>query len=323
MLKLNNFALALVSGLTFTATLLPAQSSETLQFYGKVDLQALSVNRGLFRYADAGSQLELPFSRLGLKGQQALTEDLKLIYVYEWQVNGLDNANKQHRLGARNTYIGLAGSFGELVFGKNDTKFKKSEGKADLFNEYVADIAQLSPGQDRLKNIIGYQSPQWAGFALAATYQTSAGKETAGGYDVSLSYGDAALKKQPVFVSVSLAKELNLLNAKRLLLQLPMWQHQQMLLAGALMWQHSEHQLSGKSGNAQMAQLSLQQGAVTAKLQWQQDDSKLRQKERARLLSAGLDYRLTNDWQLYTLATRLNLETNHDHAVAIGVKYSF
>ncbi len=35
-------------------------------------------------------------------------------------------------LGSRNTYIGFAGNWGELVFGKNDTRFKKSEGKIDL-----------------------------------------------------------------------------------------------------------------------------------------------------------------------------------------------
>ena len=77
------------------APLLPAScglmlSSATVQaadldWYGKLDVQALSVNRGLSRYADQGRQLELPFSRLGIKGQQQLNEDLAVIFVYEWQ----------------------------------------------------------------------------------------------------------------------------------------------------------------------------------------------------------------------------------------------
>lgn len=300
-----------------------AEFSPKLEWYGKLDVQALSVNQGLFRYADQGTQLEMPFSRLGIKGKQALTDDLALIFVYEWQVNGLDDANRDHRLGARNTYIGVSGSFGELVFGKNDTKFKKSEGKADLFNEYIADIAQLTAGQDRLKNIVGYQSPQWAGFTVAASYQTAVGKEQAGGHDLSVSYGDSALKKYPLFLSISMAKELNNIDAERLLLQWPLWRGTDNLFAAALMWQHSEHQTNGKSGTARMAQLSYQQADWTTKLQWQADNSLLRQKEAATLLSVGVDYQLRSDVILYGLASRLKLETDQDHAIAVGIKYSF
>ena len=325
------FTLAGVTGSTlgFALFVLPTQAAGAeLSWYGKLDVQALSVNQGLYRYADPGRQIGLPFSRLGLKCKQQLFDDVAVIFVYEWQVNGLDQANDADKLATRNSYVGLSGSFGELVFGKNDTKFKKSEGKADLFNEYIADLAQLTAGQDRLKNIVGYQSPQWQGFTLAATYQTAVGAEPAGGHDVSLSYGDTALKKYPWFVSVSMATELNQLDAKRLLLQLPLWHQIDGVLAGGVMWQHSEHQQNGKSGTARMAQLSYQRWqsagtSWTGKLQWQQDDSKLRQKQRARLLSAGFDYQLQSDLILYSLISRLNLETDHDHALAIGLKYSF
>ncbi|RVU37506.1 porin [Rheinheimera riviphila] len=318
------FKLGAVATLLMCSGAAPAaEFNPKLAWYGKLDVQALSVDQGLFRYADQGHQLEMPFSRLGLKGKQALTDDLALIFVYEWQVNGLDDANREHRLGARNTYIGLSGSFGELIFGKNDTKFKKSEGKADLFNEYIADIAQLTAGQDRLKNIIGYQSPQWAGFSVAASYQTAVDKEQAGGHDLSLSYGDSALKKYPLFLSVSLAKELNNLNAERVLLQWPLWRGADSLWAAAVMWQHSEHQINGKSGTARLAQLSYQQSSWTTKLQWQQDHSRLRQQEAATLQSVGVDYQLRSDVTLYGLASRLKLETDQDHALAIGIKYSF
>lgn len=307
----------------FVCNMSVAAVEPELTWYGKLDVQALSVNHGLFRYADQGTQLELPFSRLGFKGKQALTDDIAFIFVYEWQVNGLDDANREHRLGARNTYLGISGRFGELVFGKNDTRFKKSEGKADLFNEYIADVAQLTAGQDRLKNIVGYQSPQWAGFAIAASYQTAVGDAHAGGHDVSVSYGDSALKKYPLFVTVSLAKELNNLNAERLLLQWPLWRGAEGVWAAGVMWQRSEHQTNGKSGTARMAQLSYQQQRWTTKLQWQQDNSRLRQPDPASLRSVGLDFQLQSDVTLYALATQLKRETDHDHALAIGAKYSF
>lgn len=318
-LQLTAIATSCFSSMSFAAS----HFDPMLEWYGKLDVQALSVDQGLFRYADQGSQLEMPFSRLGIKGKQRLNDDLALIFVYEWQVNGLDDANREHRLGARNTYIGLSGSFGELVFGKNDTKFKKSEGKADLFNEYIADIAQLTAGQDRLKNIVGYQSPQWAGFAVAASYQTAVGKEQAGGHDLSISYGDSGLKKYPLFLSVSLAKELNNLNAERMLLQWPLWRNDESVWAATVMWQHSEHQTNGKSGTARMAQLSYQQSNWTTKLQWQQDNSRLRQKEAATLQSVGVDYQWQSDLVLYGLASQLKLETDQDHALALGIKYSF
>ncbi len=310
---------------TIAGLILPAATVQAaeIDWYGKLDVQALSVNRGLYRYADQGRQLELPFSRLGIKGQQQLNDELAVIFVYEWQVNGLDQANKQHKLGARNTYIGLSGNFGELVFGKNDTKFKKSEGKADLFNEYVADIAQLTAGQDRLKNIVSYQSPQWQGLAIAATYQTGAGQQDAGGHDVSLSYGDSALKKYPLFIALAVARELNQLDARRVLLQLPLWRPGDGLLAAGLMWQHSEHQLNGKSGHSSMAQLSYQQQQWTAKLQWQQDDSRLRQQQTANMLSLGLDYQFHPQLNWYGLASRLRMPDDNDHAIAMGLKYSF
>ena len=124
----------------------PLQANDfNWDFYGKLDVQALYADANLLRYADEGWQIEAPFSRLGFKADQALTDDLKLIAVYEWQVNGLDDSNKGHRFGSRNTYFGIASqTYGELTFGKNDSKFKKSEGKIDLFNETLADMAQLT-----------------------------------------------------------------------------------------------------------------------------------------------------------------------------------
>ena len=54
-----------------------AVQAADINWYGKLDVQALSVNRGIYRYADQGRQLELPFSRLGIKGQQQLNDELE------------------------------------------------------------------------------------------------------------------------------------------------------------------------------------------------------------------------------------------------------
>ena len=292
-------------------------------FYGKLDLQGLYVDKGLYRYADQGWQIEAPFTRLGFKARQELVDNLDLIVVYEWQVNGLDDANKGHRLGSRNTYIGFAGNWGELVFGKNDTRFKKSEGKIDLFNETVADIAQITPGQDRLENVIGYQSPVIEGFNLSATYQTGASDEVAGGYDWVLGYGDPALKKYPLYLAYGRTEELNNITAERLLAQMPLWQLDGAVLAAGLMYQHSEHVVRNIEGDAWLAQLSYQRGDWTYKWQWQKDDSQTRHAESARLNNIGLDYQWRNNLTTYLLLSKLNFETDNDHAAALGLKFLF
>lgn len=291
--------------------------------YGKLDLQGLYVDKGLYRYSDQGAQIEAPFTRLGFKASQELTDDLKLIMVYEWQVNGLDDANKDHRLGARNTYIGVAGNWGELVFGKNDTRFKKSEGKIDLFNETLNDIAQLTAGQDRLENIVGYQSPVINGFQWSATYQTGASDEVAGGYDWTLSYGDASFKTYPYYVAYSQTHELNNLDARRILINGKIGEFNDGNLSAGLLLQHSEHATRGTKGDAIMTQLAYQREAFTYKLQWQRDDSKLRHRETGRLTSVGLDYAWNKELTIYSMLSALDFESDNDSSAALGFKYNF
>lgn len=292
-------------------------------FYGKLELQGLYVDEGLYRYSDQGSQIEAPSSRLGFKARQGLVDNLDLIVVYEWQVNGLDNANAGHRLGSRNTYIGLAGNWGELVFGKNDTRFKKSEGKIDLFNETLNDIAQLSAGQDRLENIVGYQSPVIEGFQLQATYQTGASDEVAGGYDWTLSYGDSGFKAYPYYFAYSQARELNNIDAERILAHFKLMELSGGQLSAGVMLQHSEHIRRNIDGDAVMAQLAYKREALTYKLQWQHDDSKIRHAETGTLWTIGADYALNTEMAIYTMVSTLDFETEQDESAALGFKYNF
>ena len=303
----------------------PLQANDfNWDFYGKLDVQALYADANLLRYADEGWQIEAPFSRLGFKADQALTDDLKLIAVYEWQVNGLDDSNKGHRIGSRNTYFGIASnSYGELTFGKNDSKFKKSEGKIDLFNETLADMAQLTPGQDRLENIVSYQSPKLGLWQWSATYQTGASDETAGGYDWSLSYGDAAFKQAPYYLAYARANELNNISADRLLAHALLHESTLGTLSGGLMWQHSEHQTKPLSGNAWLAEVQLKRDALAYKLQYMQDHSRTRHAEEGSSWSVGADYSLSKDLTAYLIGTQLELETQHDSAAAVGIKWVF
>lgn len=291
--------------------------------YGKLDVQGLYVDEGLYRYSDQGWQIEAPFTRLGFKARQELVDNLDLIVVYEWQLNGLDEANKDHRFGSRNTYIGFAGNWGELVFGKNDTRFKKTEGKIDLFNETLNDMAQLTAGQDRLENVISYQSPVMNGFQMQATYQTGASDEVAGGYDWTLSYGDAGFKAYPYYFAYGQVRELNNIDAERILAHFKLMELSGGQLSAGVMLQHSEHIKRNIDGDAMMAQLAYKREAFTYKLQWQQDDSKIRHAEKGTLWTVGTDYALNSEMVIYAMLSTLDFQTEQDESAALGFKYNF
>ncbi len=69
-----------------SALLIQPAAAFEWDLYGKLELQALHVDNGLYRYADQDWQIEAPFSRLGFKAKQQLTYDVDLIMVYEWQL---------------------------------------------------------------------------------------------------------------------------------------------------------------------------------------------------------------------------------------------
>lgn len=323
--------LVLLPVFVVTLSLQPAQAANLeanldahVDIYGKLELQGLYVEQGLLRYADQGWQIEAPSSRLGAKASQPLAADWSLLAVYEWQVNGLDHANQHHRFGSRNLYAGIANpSFGELTFGKNDSRFKRAEGKVDLFNETLADLAQLTPGQDRLENVLSYQSPDWQGLHIATTWQSGVSDETAGGYDVAVSYGDATLKRQPYYVAYARVHELNQLDANRLTVQHSLGHIHTGHISGGLMWQRSKHLTKALAGNAYLIQLAYQLQAWTYKVQTQLDTSRIRHASIGRAIHIGADYLQQNDMQWYVLTSYIDFVGTHDHATAIGFRWNF
>lgn len=110
--------------------------------------------------------LDTNASRLGFKSSADLgSTGLKGIAKLEYEVDVDDGATV---LGQRNIYAGVQGDFGTLVAGKFDTPMKESQGKADLFNDYIlGDIKNvLLVGEDRASNIIMYSTPDFDGVGV-------------------------------------------------------------------------------------------------------------------------------------------------------------
>ncbi|GGW67167.1 porin [Alishewanella tabrizica] len=322
----TTLALAALCSPTFFIALPAFANSITLPvpsvtLYGKAEVQLAHTDKGVMRYTEQGTQLDMPFSRFGLRGEQVLNEHITAFFTYEVDVRGFDEANTQSPFSARNTFIGIKGNFGQLIAGRNDTRLKTSEGGVDLYNETSGDIAQILPGQDRLGDSLTYISPKFAGFELSATYVLGQDNERQNGKDgvaVSLAYGDRALKSLPYYLTLTRAQSLSGLDATRLLAQ-----HQVGDFTLGALLQYSEASEGTASGTGGYVSVQYTYGNWLPKIQAGRDTSELRQTSAANHYTAGVDYIFNSQSKAYFYVTQLELTDTRDTSVALGLQYRF
>jgi predicted porin len=68
---------------------------------------------------------------------------------------------------------------------------------------------------------------------------------------------------------------------------------------------------------------SYKTGSWVPKIQLGKDTSKLRHDEEATQWTLGTDYILDKQTNLYALVTQLDLESDDDTSIAVGMKYKF
>jgi predicted porin len=155
-------------------------------------------------------------SRLGVKGEEALTDDFSVIYKYELQLSPDDQkigaSDNKDFLKARNQYVGLSSGFGTLRVGRVDTPTKVAQGKVDVFKDHIGEMDGVfnKEGDNRLGDTINYQTPKLAGGVTAeiALIQGE-GKDDLDGDDVNddgLGDGVSAnviYKKDKLFLSAA------------------------------------------------------------------------------------------------------------------------
>lgn len=162
----------LLAAAVTTLSLSAAQAAPTL--YGKLNVSVDSYDNG----KDTVTELNSNASRLGVKGEEKLTEQLSAVYQAEWEVDvdGGDDVFKK-----RNIFAGLKwANFGTLKAGIMDTPFKDAgTGYRDVFNDYAhADIKEMMYGEERIENVIGIETdPKLLG-GLVFALQTQQGEST-------------------------------------------------------------------------------------------------------------------------------------------------
>lgn len=260
--------------------------AEGPDFYGRVDLALTNSNEGYATQNQKdGTVFENNFSWLGVKGSEALSENIAVIYQMEFGVNNFDNSGDTFN--ARNTYVGLQTLAGTALVGRNDTVFKQSEGGFDLFGNTNADIDLLAAGQSRLGDGITYYSPKIANIlTLNATYVMSDNYSegswynpgendewSSNNYALSATLGDKALKAQNYYVAAAYNDGLDGIKAYRGVAQVKFGE----LLLGAL-YQNSEHvadHYSNLEGDTWFINAGYKLGNTTLKAAYGQDDSGL------------------------------------------------
>ena len=135
-----------------------AQAAPTL--YGKINLSVDQIQNDDFEKDQDATELNSNASRIGVKGEEKLTENVSAVYVAEWEISADGDENDAQTFKKRNLFGGLKfENVGTLKAGIFDSYFKNAAGKyQDIFNDHTLDITNMMYGEDRLKNSIGFET---------------------------------------------------------------------------------------------------------------------------------------------------------------------
>ena len=134
-----------------------AQAAPTL--YGKLNVSVNQVDN-INAAGDNETQINSNASRIGVKGEEKLTDNIGVVYLAEFGF-AADGSGSDNEWSARNRFLGLKfNNVGTLKAGKYDSYFKTSAGKyQDIFNDDTnLDITKTMYGEERLNNVIGFET---------------------------------------------------------------------------------------------------------------------------------------------------------------------
>lgn len=183
--KLIALALASLAGSAF------AQSNVTVYGVADASFEFVKTDDGVVDNAGQGSMTRFAnnASYIGFKGAEDLGNGLKAVFQFEQNVNIVNGSGLVSSLdtnAARDTYVGLAGSFGTVVVGNLTHGLRAMSTKVDILpgmagvgttNSVTGTILGVKTGaDDRAKNAVAYISPDFSGFSFIGAYTSQARK---------------------------------------------------------------------------------------------------------------------------------------------------
>lgn len=303
----NKIAVALLSSLSMSAF------AADVDIYGKANLSLQSSDEGEGSFTEVKSNA----SRIGLKGTHDLGDGLTVIYKAEFQVDLDGDSAKGDSITDRNQYVGLAGSFGEVLLGKNDTMLKQSQGKVDLFSDLNGDIKSLWKGENRMADTISYKSPKFNDFRVGVTYIAEDSVDAEDGVSVAVFYGDKKLKKSKVFASVAVDSEVKGYDITRATVQGKVGG----VVLGAMV--QTQEKIDGSAEmDGYMVSAKYKMDKVTFKGQYQAANFDGGDDKSG--ITVGADYSLAKSTKVYTFYTSFDMDSGEDQDyLAAGIEYKF
>lgn len=305
------FALAALS----TSFAAHAQENDLLPtIYGRINVSAI---RDMPDIGSADDDWASNASRLGLKGDFNLSDSLKVIYQAEYQLNLEEGLRDGQLFSQRNSYVGLEGGFGQLLFGRNDSPSKQLQNKIDLFNDLDGDIKYLFPAENRLPDVVFYTSPTFSGFTISyssvLSQKSDLGDRLGENVSASLTY-----EKDSFYAGVSFDDDINGYDTVRFVTQYTMGD----LQLGAL------YETSEKIGSVRgeedgmFVSAAYTMGNYVLKAQTGFSDEK---RDGAKQHSVGVDYVVSKDlkgFATYTM-TRADAAALDRDQLGLGFEWRF
>ncbi|NVK25820.1 MAG: porin [Gammaproteobacteria bacterium] len=290
-------------------SILAAMSSSVFaapEIYGKVNVSLQSSDGG----DGAITELKSNSSRIGFQGSEELEGGLTVVYKYEMQVDVADESGEKN-LKSRNQYIGIKGSFGEVLLGRNDTVLKQSQGKLDIFSDYEGDIKNMWKGENRMSDSVTYKSPKISGVQFGVSYILDEDNDDSA---VSLSavYGDKALKKGKYYVGAAFDSEVKGYDIARITLGAKVSD-----VKIGLMLQSQENVETGADASGVLVNGQYKVGAYNLKAQFQtlEDDNGF---------SLGADRKLGKNTKAFAFYTTFTPDAGEDESyLALGLEHKF
>ena len=145
----------LLAATVATLAMNAAQAAPTL--YGKLSVTLDNIDNNGFK-DESVVKVNSNASRLGVKGEEKLTDNLSAVYLAEWEISADGDGDVFKN---RNRFVGIkSNGVATLKVGQYDSYFKTAAGNnQDIFNDHnELDMTAVLAGEDRPKNIIGFET---------------------------------------------------------------------------------------------------------------------------------------------------------------------
>ena len=296
------------------AAVMPLSALADVTVYGKASVSFQSTDEA----GDTTTEVVSNSSRIGVKGSESLSEDLKAIYKFEFEVQVDDGDKDGEIFTQRNIYVGLQSKTkGTVIIGKFDTPLKVAQKKIDLFTDLEGDIKSiLTKNENRESNSLMYSSPKaWGPIKASVAYIAKEEDGVDDGTSMSLAYSSGG-----IYAAVAYDQDVETEGAEvlRVVTQLNFGAFQ----LGALYEDQDAGSSSLLDGDAWMISAKYKIDKIVLKAQFGESDTV---KTGAETFSLGADYILSKRTKVYTYFTHEEADSmvdDNDYA-GVGIELKF